>query len=223
MLLSHPTRLVRNFLRKQWEDHGTIFLVLCVLPVVVGGVGWLLAPLILPALVYRWSLKGTALLWSPIVWTLRGTFNPTPTQRLRDLRELAVHRVVRGWSLIVLALFVAKVILDEVSMNGSFACDEALGKPLCQQVLVLGSVPPWQLAAVVNAVLAWVLYIAADWLLHRAPRTVTAGGVVDKAFKIVHVGRCTLSFYTIGCSIYLAALLSRRWVLPPLGTKVFPW
>lgn len=42
----------------------------------------------IPALVYRWSLKGTSIIYGPLVWVIRGTFAPTTWHVLREVKQL---------------------------------------------------------------------------------------------------------------------------------------
>jgi hypothetical protein len=176
------------------------------------------------AVLYRFSVKGTAAVWSPIIWTVRRAFRPTLVAALRELRTLALHRVVRNWSLIVLGLLLAKSIVFQLGPGVTGECRGWVRADVCENVVVPGAFPAWQIAAAFNAILAWVLYLLADGALHAMRNgRLPYEGFLDGLFKASRVVRGILSSYTIACSIYLAAYLSRAWDFPPLGTKLWPW
>ena len=185
----------------------------------------LFLPFIATATAYRWAIKGSALFWSPLVWIAHSSFRPHILRRVLDVRRLAIFSVGRAWAVVVLALGGLKVLFLYLAVRPSDHCPTSIQAAACSNVIVPNALPPWQLAMLTNAILAWVLYLIADWALHRMRNgRLPAERFLDGFFKTMWLVRGTLSLYTIACSIYLAAFLSGRWPwLPALGTKVFPW
>jgi hypothetical protein len=182
----------------------------------------LLMPVLIPAVLYRWSLKGTAIVWSPLMWIVRGAFRSGLTDRLRDIKELAVFRVARTWSLVTAAALSAKLIAYNAHAV-NVPCTALVSIDTCREVVVPDGLPWWQVAALVNCVLTWVMYLVADWALHRMKAGRLPGQLsLKKVFETAWLVRGVLSLYTIFCSVYLAALLSRKWDLQPLGTNLLP-
>jgi hypothetical protein len=168
---------------------------------------------VLPAWLYRWSLKGTFLLYSPLVWVAHRSFADNPWDRLRDIRELAFHRLVRGYSVLVLFLLFARVALDVLYPSWSALWTKLPSAALLDVALAPHSLPVWQLAMSINAVMAWVLYFFADWALARHRRGRPPNNlIVDDGIRAVWLIRTTLSVYVISNGLYAAATLAS--VLP---------
>jgi hypothetical protein len=180
--------------------------------------------LALPALTFRWSLKGTALIWSPLIWSVRGAFRPNLIDRLGDVRDLAFYKLARLWSVVTLVLFAAKITFLSSMKNPALRCQRVLSAPLCDQVVIPSAIPPWQWASVANALLGWVIYLIADWTLHRLAHGRTVSELlVERVTRVAAILRSLLSLYTIASVLYLAAFLTHRWPLPVLGTRLLPW
>jgi hypothetical protein len=65
------------------------------------------------AYLYRFSLKSTALIWLPLVYVVRTTYDHTlslPTQ-LEEMREAALWKLIRFISWFTLALLAAKIVI----------------------------------------------------------------------------------------------------------------
>lgn len=98
------------------------------------------------------------------------------------------------------------------------------GQSLLTTVIAPETFPPWQIASVANALFAWFLYIASDWALARLRLgSKVSEEAVELALRWISLLRGVLSIYTIACCIYLAASLSSRIGLPPMGTGILPW
>jgi hypothetical protein len=189
----------------------------------------------LPAMAYRWSLKSTALIWSPLFWIVSPATDDLAT-RLREICKAALYRVMRLYSLVVAVLFLAKLYVlwswHELMTNWSQWPELAEMWARIPQSDVLNAyivppeIPPWQLAAAINAVLAWIAFFIADLLLVRSEKHQSLpGDWLNDAFRWVAIVRNTLSLYAIACTLYITVelALEGRWDLPPLGAKLFPW
>jgi hypothetical protein len=165
--------------------------------------------IVLPAWLYRWSLKGTFLLYSPLVWVAHRSFADDPWERLRDIRELAFHRLVRGYSGVVLALLLVRVALDLLLPTWPSLWAGLPSAALLDAVLAPHRLPFWQLAMGTNAFMAWVLYFYADWALARHERgRPPVEHRVDGTLRALWLVRTSLSVYVIGNGIHAAAVLA---------------
>jgi hypothetical protein len=212
------------------------------------GQGWLgtaiitlaFAPIIIalwyiPAISYRWSLKSTALIWSPLFWVI------TPARsnliiRMKYIRHGVFYKVMRAYSLIIAILLLGKLyilwswheIVTEWPSWPKIA--EIWTKIPKTHVLYAYVAPPeipiWQLAAFLNTVLAWVTFFIADLLLLRyGENQPLHEEIPHNVFRGLEIIRNALSLYMIVCTLYITVSLSMegKWNLPPLGTKLFPW
>lgn len=180
-----------------------------------------LIPMFIVALAYRWTIKGTAILWMPLLWIVQGAFLVPVNQQMVEVREVLFYRLALLYSCAVLLVFALKIwgflsVLDH--------CAKLLNVAVCEYVIVPVDVPPWQLAAVINAVLGVALFLASDLLLVRLRHGIHFSDYIWSPFiKWLRFCRGVLTIYTVACAIYIVAVMSERWVLPPLGTRFFPW
>jgi hypothetical protein len=77
-------------------------------------------PIIIPALVYRWSIKMTALIWSPLVWAFRPLAqNENIMVFARKVVDLSIYKVGRIYSGIVVVASIFKVIIPKLTKADS--------------------------------------------------------------------------------------------------------
>jgi hypothetical protein len=124
----------------------------------------------IPALAYRWSLKGTSLLLSPLAWTVHDGQERTP----EHVKESEYFKFTRWYSLAILAVLAAKTsalvgldlgkVLPEPVREG-FAIAKA--NAVLAAFLSPGTLPWWQVAMAFGAILTFVIYWYADRLTHR--------------------------------------------------------
>ncbi len=163
----------------------------------------------LPAWLYRWSLKGTFILYSPLVWVAHRSFADSAWDRLQDVSELAFHRLVRGYSVLVLILLSSRVGLDALYPSWHLLWAGLPSAALLDAALAPHALPIWQLAMATNAIMAWVLYFFADWALARHARQRAPGErTVNGVLRTVWLVRTSLSVYVILNGIHAAARLS---------------
>ncbi len=176
------------------------------------------------AIFYRWSLKGSALIYGPLVWVAHGATRGSLRDRLQDLHGLFYYRLTRAFAVVVLLLFSAKVYVHHAWSELEPYWRAIPGHELLEATVVPEAFPPWQIAVVVNAALAWGLYCAADWVIARWRRgSPIHEQTIETVLHAVSLVRGVLSVYAIACGIYLAASLSGRFDLPPMGTRILPW
>jgi hypothetical protein len=180
----------------------------------------------LPAIIYRFSLKGTALVWSPLLWLIHtGLDRSLPLRvRLEYLCTADLPRFQRYYSALLLIMFGAKVYLFVAWMQLAHVWRALPGARTFEQFVVPAGIPPWQIAAALNAISTWAVYFVAEWYLilirHRIP---VYESTLDRGLRAGSVVRGLLALYTIACTIYIVVRASSAWELPPLETKLFPW
>ncbi|WP_375758711.1 hypothetical protein [Corallococcus exercitus] len=164
---------------------------------------------VFPAWFYRWALKGTFLLYSPMVWVVHYSFSDDPWERLRDICELAVHRLVRGYSVLVLAALSSKVVLDLLVPQWSNLWTSHPSALLLNTIIAPRQLPLWQMAMAVNAVTAWGLYFFADWALARRGRgRAPVQYRIETIVRTAWIVRTVLSVFVIANGVFAAAVLA---------------
>ena len=113
-----------------------------------------------PAISYRWSLKSTFLVWSPLLWVLRPIQHNTTTvfEAMDELRHGIVNRLSVLFSFIVLGIFICKVWFFSIANNSAYG---EVGKALIVDLYL------WHIAALMNAIIAISMLIYADSELRK--------------------------------------------------------
>jgi hypothetical protein len=176
------------------------------------------------ALFYRWSIKGSALIYSPLVWIVHSSTARPIRVHLQDILKLAYYRIQRWFGASVLLLFLAKVYVYRAWDDFAPTWRAIPGHRLLDAIVLPEAFPPWQITSAINAILSWVIYLGADWAVARWNRGSRVNEkIIGVMLRWLSLVRGVLSVYTIICGIYLAASLSGRFGLPPMGTQIVPW
>lgn len=185
------------------------------------------AAIFIPSLIYRWSLKSTSIIWSPLLWVITSARQTGPIYyRLHEVCNTAMYKTMRIYSIVVLATFAWKVALllgwakvSDFIQNTSFA-------ELVMPYIAPAQLPLWQVAAAASAVLAWLLYFLAD--LHLKAIEVAnpnrASEIsLDAQIAAITVARNTLALYTTACTLYITWQIAASIEWPVVEFVVFPW
>jgi hypothetical protein len=185
-----------------------------------------LAPVLMPPMLYRWSLKATAVIWFPLLWAVRpvGKQEHDLRTRLSLLKDSELFFVVRVVSVAALVAFLAKIYVHvEVSAFARWWNAQAFGKLLTIYVQP-GEIPIWQAAIAVNSALAMGIWFFIRAALRRIELDVPwSQRRVEGVLSATLAMRRVLTTYTIICLFYVYGRAACTWDWPPLGSKLFPW
>jgi hypothetical protein len=174
---------------------------------------------------YRWSLKSTALIWSPLVWAFRPIRASESTlQFVRGLLTLSIYRFARWYSGLVLILFAGKfyIWLTWIEIAGKLKV--IYGWSLISSYLLPESIPLWHLSAVANGLLTWMIYFRAERYLHLVNSGVAVSdNAMDRFLTVTFYTRNVLSIYTAICTLYITKELAGIVELPTIRLIGFPW
>lgn len=176
----------------------------------------------IPSILYRWSLKGTSLLWSPLIWALRTTHISNLVEVLKSVKHLALHKMMRIYSVFVLAFIVSKFFAVPYWNDLVLALQDSPASSFFRELIAPTEVPLWQLAALINALLTWILYLISDYMLFKYDTvSARAKSISLRVIQTIFFSRSFLSYYTIGVTIFIA--FNTTWKIAPIGTDPFPW
>lgn len=185
---------------------------------------FVLTILYLPSIIYRWSLKSTSIIWSPLLWVIVSARTIGPVKfRLNEICHLALYRAMRLYSVIILLAFVWKLTIwlgpQTVALNTDLM-------PLLEPYIEPARLPIWQISSASSALLAFGLYFLADWHL----RSIEAGKpnrsaeqTIKRQIGATTVVRNSLALYAITCTLYIAWKVSGDIEWPVLEFILFPW
>ena len=208
MLLLYA-KATRSGLR--WKDWVTLWLVLS--PLRIGFV----AVFAVTAISFRLSVKGTALIYLPLIFILGAKpKGDTLTHSLEDTIESPFNKIVRFVSTCIILFVLSKLFF--LPLWNQLAMSD-LGKAL----VAPAGIPRWQLVSFTNAILAWLLVILAYDLQKRIERKGDSGTEsLDLGLQWLYRLRVVLTVYTIAATLYSVASFVDRFGLPPLGEDWFP-
>ena len=155
------------------------------------GAGLLVAPMLVttflgltvPTLLYRWSLKGTSLIWFPLVWAVREEAERTP-ERMCASEFMKFARRISGFVLLLLAGKVVYLFMgaDIGSFHSLMTLLQRVRRPeVLRAFIVPDSFPTWQILLGVSAGLSFVSFWYADRLKNRGQ-----GQVQQPLLNLIH-------------------------------------
>ena len=181
------------------------------------------AILLFPALVYRWSIKGTAILWSPLIFLARASPHIAIRNAANDIRYVALYRLQRWYGLLAVAVVGSKIFL---AREWSTLQQLWQGRPVSQlldSLLAPEIIPIWQVAQAMNGALSWVIYLFADFFLHRLQQDRPMNDeFADAVMRIIWLIRGILTVYTLIITAYVFLTLAPDHGLQLIGSQLFP-
>lgn len=175
------------------------------------------------SVIYRWSLKSTSIIWSPLIWVIVRTQTIGSVRfRLHNICNTVLYKAMRWYSAIVLVLFGIKLLVwlgpQTVALNTNM-------KPLLEPFIEPARLPLWQIFSAISAVLAIALYFLADWHLkqievgqpNRSPEQ-----TIKRKIGAITFCRNIFALYTITCTIYIAWKISAQIEWPVFEFILFP-
>jgi hypothetical protein len=186
----------------------------------------LMFPFFIPALLYRWSLKATSIIYAPLVFVAYSTFSESKDLRtkLELIKRGDLSRIRALYGIVAIVAFIVKLVLM-MKWNG-FA-EWWNGNPITEFLslyIAPTEIPKWQIAELVNSVLAVGAMIFARHTLlcyelnHPLPEK-----PVKHILGFVSGVRWVLALYAIVCLGYITMREAHNWRWPALGTKWLPF
>ncbi|WP_315772184.1 MULTISPECIES: hypothetical protein [unclassified Bradyrhizobium] len=189
------------------------------------GLFYLLIFVYAPASVYRWSIKSTSLIWSPLLWAFRPIqAEEDPLQLAEQIQVLTVYRISRLYSAGILFLFAAKLYLLLAWSSLKEPAQSIPGWDTIAHYLVPEAIPGWHIAAATNAALTWLIFLKAErYTLDRAQHERSQLSNIRVFFAISFTTRNLLTIYTATCTLYLTITLATAIDVSKIRIIGFPW
>lgn len=190
---------------------------------------WLLfLPLVAsPAILYRLSLKSTAIIWFPLLWALRAVApSDQPLKaRLRLFEKSDLLRwVVLPISVAAIGAFALKLAFWNELTQVATTWNESMAGRILTIHVAPGVIELWQLATFLNSLIALGLwFFARSCLRHIDEGLPRAEGLVERVLGWTLFLRRIFTTYTILCVGYFYAREAMTWNLPAFGGKLLPW
>ena len=183
-------------------------------------------PLFLPALLYRWSLKATSIIYAPLVFVAHSTFREGTDLRtkLELIKRGDLGRIRAAYGVVAIAAFLVKVVL---MMKWSAFAAWWNGNPISEFVALYvapAEIPKWQIAGFANSVLAvGAMFFARHALLRYDIGQPLPEKSLKQILGFISGLRWVLAIYAILCVGYITMREAQHWHWPALGEKWLPW
>lgn len=210
--IAEPLHLLEYDRSHSWLANASLYLVM--LPLIIAAC--------LPSVLYRFSLKGSSVLYLPLLWVAHVARREDIWGRLKEIRELAFFVFRRWFGLLVIGFVASKVLFQSWWRAANAHLQEISTHPQFIELFVapVGPIPRWQLAAAANAVIAWVVFFLADRTVVMSKEG-EVGGVTSVVVRLLWSCSAALSLYTILITIY--NVWSLQLPLPEIGDCWTPW
>ncbi|MEH2492151.1 hypothetical protein [Bradyrhizobium sp. AZCC 2230] len=191
----------------------------------VAGILYIAIFLYVPAAFYRWSIKSTALIWSPLLWIFRPLQAKEAAGHFAEgIVTLTKYKLSRAYSTIVLVILGFKICILLTWTSFKSFLEALYGWSLISHYLVPEAIPGWHVAAAANAVISWVILFRAEkYLLDVRIGAPSSPERIRRFFVISFIFRNLLSAYTVACTLYLTFELAGRTDLSKIRIIGFPW
>ena len=185
-----------------------------------------ISPLFLPAIVYRWALKATSIVYAPLVFVAQSTFHTSTDLRtkLELIRRGDLSRIRVAYGILAILLFLVKLVLMQ-KLDGFTNWWQ--GHPVSRFLAIYvapAEIPKWQIAELANSLLAVGAMLLARHTLLRAELGLPwPENPIRRLLGFTSGLRWLLALYAIVCVGYITLQAAKHWHWPALGTKWLPW
>lgn len=179
---------------------------------------------ILPTLLFRWSLKGSSIIYLPLLWLVAVALKGDIWDRLANICQVAFFKARRWFALLVILFVASKLFAEPLWQWIAERWPAVTTSPLATIYIASEEIPRWQLVSAVNGLLVWLVFFVADYALAHRENThgTQVVPIVEGVLRLVWLISGVLTLYTVTILIY--NVFTIEWThLTPIGTKWFPW
>jgi hypothetical protein len=181
--------------------------------------------MLLPALAYRFAVKSTAVIWSPLLWAVRPMSTPVAVKVImRRILTVNFYKISRAYSTCVLLLFIGKMylLLKWTVLHTTYDTSQIL--QALRPYVVPEAMPIWHVTSALNAAGSWGLYFVADYFYKDVKHgTEIPETTLHYLFTWTGTVMSLFAVYSLLCTVYITVQVASTLDWPPLGAKFMPW
>jgi hypothetical protein len=162
--------------------------------------------LYVPALLYRFSLKATIVVYMHFIWMADQLTTSLPVyRRLEIIRHGSWPALRRAFSWIVVIVFVGKIGAYSAAINVSEWLNRSAFGRFIEIYVTPATVHVWQLAALINSImaLAIMLHVADKLLERKTDNRPVDDETIENILRWVAVASSVLGFYSTIATVYI--------------------
>jgi hypothetical protein len=176
--------------------------------------------LVFPGLAYRYAVKSTAVIWSPLLWAVRPVSHPADLKlTMNRILTRNIYKASRIYSAAIVTAFIGKMYLWLKSGEISPTVLEA-----ARPFIVPDELPLWHVTSAFNAMASWCLYFLSDYYYKEWQQGIR---IPENALRYTFLWLPFImnifAIYAIFCAVYITVQVTSNVDLPPLHAKLFPW
>jgi hypothetical protein len=211
--------------RKCWQLIILLVVAILIVPSTILANASTVILVVIPGLAYRYSVKSTALIWSPLLWVVRPASNPTDIKVTMDrITTRAIYKASRVYSAVVALAFAGKMYLwfNSGELQSGFVSPTAL--KAARAFIVPDQLPLWHVTSAFNAMASWGLYFISDYYYKDLKDGVEIPkNALSYTFLWLPLIMNVFTIYSLFCTVYITVQVTSTLDLPPLHAKLFPW
>jgi hypothetical protein len=185
----------------------------------------LMLAVLLPGLVYRYAVKSTALIWSPLLWVVRPVSSPKEIKLLMNrIMTRAIYKATRLFSAVVALAFIGKIYIWLRSGDIQSTLMSPATLNAARAFIVPDQLPLWHVTSAFNSVASWGLYFLSDYYYKDWQQGVQIPETTLRyTFLWLPLIMNIFTIYSLICTVYITVQVTSNLDLPPLHAKLFPW
>jgi len=190
-------------------------------------------------LMFRFSVKSTAVVWFPLVWAMAPVKKDDRTwiQHLAIEQDRGIPQFVAKWSWFCIAVFVLKYVVWAIRYEGAALVD-SIGLWLAKwgfgtvtenvqaiaELVRPGAILWWEIGVVANSMLGLTYWwLSRTWVAESRHGVSVSDSKIESFTRWIFFFRRPLTLYLIICNGYIVLRMARYLPVPEIGGSPFPW
>ncbi|WP_028468741.1 hypothetical protein [Neptunomonas japonica] len=178
--------------------------------------------LLLPAIVYRISMKGASIIYLPLLWLVHIGTGGDVAKRLQVQSKYVFYKIQRIIAILAIIVVFTKIVMFPFWIELTSFMGELSRVPFVDVFIAPLMLPKWQIASAFNGLIVWLLFLVGEFLSPYIDYAKGRGSTAVKGiYRVSWLLSGCLTLYTLAILIYNAFILDFN--LPPIGEEWFPW
>ena len=186
----------------------------------------LLLSILIPSIIYRWSIKSTAVIFTPLLWIINtyGQNIINICDKMTTTRMSIISKIKTAYSALIIILLAIKIVfIYNATITVQHINSEIL-TTLYYNIFIPNEIPLWQSASIANSLITLALFFFSDIYLIKSKSSEPINThKAETIFRTAATLRTILTLYITPCLGYVFFKSLSNIGIPPLKFILFPW